>query len=178
MKQAHVVPVLRRLCATALLATSPHGLAADAVSDQLLVAGAVRNPLTLQVVDLKAFPPAQIAEATLTRRADDKDVTTTVRGVRLTAVLERAALLAADERLDWRHSVVIATATDGYKVAFSWPELFNTEVGAGVLVLFERDGHALDDREGRIALASTRDQRPGPRSVKWLARLDVRIIRD
>ncbi|MES1161454.1 MAG: sulfite oxidase-like oxidoreductase, partial [Rhizobacter sp.] len=61
---------------------------------------------------------------------------------------------------------------------FSWPELFNTEVGGGVLAVFERDGQPLADREGRIALVSARDQRGGPRSVRWLARLGVRVIRE
>ena len=56
--------------------------------------------------------------------------------------------------------------------------MFNTEVGAGVLVVFERDGEPLAEPEGRIALVSTRDLRTGPRSVKGLARLDVRVLKE
>jgi hypothetical protein len=44
--------------------------------------------------------------------------------------------------------------------------------------VFERDGQALADREGRIALASGRDIRSGPRNVHWLSRLDVRVLKD
>lgn len=150
--------------------------AADVVSEQLAVGGAVKTPLNLRVEDLKAFPPAQIDSATVTRRVDGKEMATTLRGVRLTAILERAALAGTDHN-EWKHTVVLATATDGYQVAFSWSELFNTEVGAGVLVVFERDGQPLADREGRIALTSARDQRGGPRSVRWLSRLDVRVLR-
>jgi hypothetical protein len=42
-----------------------------------------------------------------------------------------------------RHSLAsFATATDGYRAVFSWPVIRSTAVGDGVLVLFERDGHA------------------------------------
>jgi DMSO/TMAO reductase YedYZ molybdopterin-dependent catalytic subunit len=149
--------------------------AAAGVSEQLSVAGAVKTPLTLDVDQLKAFPAAQISTLTVTRRLDGRDVVSAVRGVRLTAILERAALAPADHN-DWKHTVVLATASDGYKVAFSWPELFNTEVGTSVLVIFERDGQPLADREGRIALVSARDLQSGPRSVRWLQRVEVKVL--
>lgn len=131
------------------------GPAAGIVSQELSVSGAVKTPLTLKVEDLKAFAPEQISTVAVVRRPDDKGSTSTIRGVRLTAVLERAAL-ANTEPNDWKHTVVTATATDGYAAVLSWPELFNTDVGAGVLVVFERDGQALTDRDGRIALFSSR----------------------
>ncbi len=93
-------------------------------------------------------------------------------------MLQRASLLSSDERNDWKRTIVVGTATDGYKVVFSWPELFNSKVGPGVLVVFERDGHPLEDREGRIALVSAHDLRTGRRSVKWLARPDVRVLKE
>ena len=159
------------------LALTATAAAAETVSEQVVVAGAVKSSLTLGVNDLKTFPAEQIASVTATRRVEDKDLASTVRGVRLTAVLERAGL-AGNDRNEWKHTAVLATATDGYRVVFSWPELFNTEVGAGVLVVFVRDGAPLGDREGRIALVATRDLRTGPRSVTWLTRLDVQVLKE
>ena len=62
----------------------------------------------------------------------------------------------------------VVTATDRYRAVFSWPEITNTAVGDGVLLLFERDGKPLDEREGRIALVSTADlkARPAPRAQR------------
>lgn len=162
---------------TALLLAALQARSADIVSERVSVSGAVKTPLTLQVDDLKAFPAEQIGSVTVTRRVDDKEVASTVRGVKLTAVLDRAAFSGTGQN-DWKHTVVLASATDGYQVVFSWPELFNSEVGAGTLVVFERDGQPLADREGRIALVSARDLRTGPRSVRWLNRLDVRTLKD
>jgi hypothetical protein len=65
---------------------------------------------------------------------------------------------------------------NGYQAVFSWGELFNTAIGRGVLVAFERDAQPLREGEGRIALVSTEDERAGPRHVKWLHRIDVRRV--
>ena len=71
---------------------------------------------------------------------------------------------------------MVATATDGYVAVFSWAELFNTSIGAGVLIAFERDGQPLRDGEGNIALVSLADERPGIRHVKWLSRIEVKRL--
>jgi DMSO/TMAO reductase YedYZ molybdopterin-dependent catalytic subunit len=169
------------------------------------VSGAVNNKLTLKVDDLKAFAPEQIVSVTVMRRMEpmrregaaaskpeasrsadasrnadasrEAEVPSIARGVRLTAILERAGLANTDPN-DWKHTVVLATATDNYRVVFSWPELFNSDLGASVLVVFERDGQPLADREGHIALVSAKDQRTGPRSVRWLRQLDIKVLRE
>jgi len=172
------MPVMMMLRITLLLLCSllaPLQGRAQTVSTSLQISGAVKTGLLLKVEDLQAFPAAQISSLTVTRQLDGKALSSSVRGVRLSAVLERAGLLSAD-RNDWKRMVVLASADDGYRVAFSWPELINTEVGAGVLVIFERDGQALGDGEGRIALISGRDLRSGPRHVKWLSRIEVRLL--
>jgi DMSO/TMAO reductase YedYZ molybdopterin-dependent catalytic subunit len=181
MSRFHSSWCLRGAFTSALIAftfvSMQAALAADVQSEQVTVSGAVKTPLVLKVDDLKAFPADQIISVTVTRRVGDKETASTVRGVKLTAVLERAGLASSDQN-DWKHTAVIATATDGYEVVFSWPELFNTEVGGGAVVVFERDGQPLAEREGRIALASARDLRTGPRSVRWLTRLDVKVLKD
>jgi len=47
-----------------------------------------------------------------------------------------------------------------------------------VLVVYERDGAPLDDSEGRLALVSLKDTRPGPRHVKWLRSIELRTIQE
>ncbi len=146
-------------------------------ADVVDVVGAVRQPLRLDAPALAAFPADAQANADLTRRVDGSERVTRLRGVRLAAVLERAALDERD-RLDWRKAVVLATATDGYRAVFSWPELVNTEAGRQVLLVYERDGAALDAREGAVALHALGDLRGGPRHVRNLVRLEIRVLRD
>ena len=149
--------------------------AAAQPSQQLIVSGALRQTLILDASALAAFPAKDIGRFTQTRSGQGTDSQSTVRGVKLAALIERAGLAASGSN-DWKTLIVIATATDGYRAVFSWPEITNTAVGDGVLVLFERDGKALDDREGRIALVSTADQRLGPRHVHNLVRIEIRSL--
>jgi hypothetical protein len=85
--------------------------AAGLVSDELVVTGAAKTTLKLTVADLRVIPADQVGAVSVTRRVDDKEIVSSVRGVRLTAVLERAGLLTTDQN-GWKHTVVLATASD------------------------------------------------------------------
>jgi hypothetical protein len=67
-------------------------------------------------------------------------------------------------------------ATDDYQVVFSWAEIFNSPAGDGIIVYFRKNGLPLGNEEGGIALFSTRDTLPGPRDVKWLNEIEVRLV--
>jgi len=47
-----------------------------------------------------------------------------------------------------------------------------------VIVYYEKNGKALDDNDGEIALISAKDIRTGPRHVKWLNGIEVRKLVD
>jgi hypothetical protein len=81
--------------------------------------------------------------------------------------------LHAREQRGW---VFDAVATDGYRAAFSWGELFNTEAGQQVLVIVAQDGRPLDASEGPLALRALADLRPGPRHVRNLCAVIVRPL--
>jgi DMSO/TMAO reductase YedYZ molybdopterin-dependent catalytic subunit len=148
-----------------------------AESTDIRVDGQVRQPLRLSRAQVAAMPAAHLGASTTTREVDGQVRSTTVRGVRLRALLEQAGL-AEHDRFDWRKTVVVATARDGYRVVFSWPEIFNTEGGAQVLVVHERDGQALGPADGPLALVAAGDLRSGPRHVRGLERIEVRILRE
>ena len=79
-------------------------------------------------------------------------------------------------RFDLRRTIVVARATDGYVAVFSWAELFNGPLGDRVIVAYQRDGAPLKDDEGRIALVSAGDLRPGMRHVRWLSTVELRRV--
>lgn len=175
----------RRRCAVvavagfvALSALGQSASEASRVTNTLTVRGNVSKPLSLTVADLGKFPVHRVDDARVVRT--DGGSSETVR--RLTGCLLRDVLNAAGlterDRLDLRKTVIVATASDGYKAVFSWAELFNTAIGEGVLVIYERDGSPLGDDEGRIALVSLKDTRPGPRHVKWLSAVEALRVAD
>lgn len=146
------------------------------VSETLTIGGSVENPLVLSLADLERLPPQRIGELeVICQSGANMGQKENLRGVLLKDILDQAGLQAASPR-DFRKMAVIAKATDDYKVVFSWAELFNSPIGAGVIVYFRKNGLPLGDEEGRIALISSQDTRTGPRHVKWLNAIEVRQI--
>ncbi|OEZ96823.1 molybdopterin-dependent oxidoreductase [Duganella sp. HH101] len=175
--------LLRKLCFTIALGAAVHAAAhptdgdtAQFVTTRLAVTGAVQHALNLSVADLRQLPAQKLGELPLLRQGGaNAGQLANLKGVRLRDLLEQAAVVSRDHN-DVKKMVVIATASDGYKVVFSWSELFNSPVGEGVLVYFEKDGQPLGDDEGRIAMVSSKDIRSGPRHVKWLQSIEVKKI--
>lgn len=152
--------------------------AAGQMSHGLAVTGVVENPLALSVADLRQLPAANGGRLDVTRHNGDRAETlVSYRGVRLRDILDKAVLDAPGHN-GVKKLAVIATATDGYVAVFSWGELYNSPAGEGVVVYYEKNGKALDDSDGEIALISARDTRTGPRHVKWLKAIEVRKLAD
>jgi DMSO/TMAO reductase YedYZ molybdopterin-dependent catalytic subunit len=150
--------------AAMFLAATSSAQEKSSVSTQLSVGGEVQHALTLSV---EAFRE-------IGKRREFVKVGA-YGGVRLVDLLEEADIRRDSPRA-LRRTYIVATATDGYQGVFSWGELYNSPIGRGVLVAVERDGVPLRDGEGRFALVSLADDKPGPRHVKWLTRIEVRRV--
>jgi len=168
--------ILRRMV-FAVLCVAAAQVAAQSVTTVLEVSGEVNASLTLTVDDLRVIAVHSARDLPAAASGALAEPYREYSGVLLTEVLDKAGL-RSDRKDDWRRLYVVATASDGYKAVFSWGELFNSRIGRGAMVVFERKGKPLDDSEGRIALVSTEDDRIGPRHVKWLKRIEVRRIAD
>ena len=139
----------------------------------MTVAGKVAENLALTVADLKRYPAYQVEY--VPGSAVEQKAVGPVRhyvGCLMRDVLTAAKPVESKPR-ELRTSYVVATASDGYEVVFSWAELFVSPVGDNVFVVYERDGAHLPDDEGRIALIAVTDTRP-VRHVKWLRSLILR----
>lgn len=145
------------------------------VSREVVVSGCVNRRHSFDLCSLMRLPtqltgPLDVVclSGRKVRSASD------YKGVRLTALLDVARLRLAQVR-DFTRAFVLAQGADGYAVMFSWHELYNTPVGVGALVVYERDGLPLGDDEGGIGLISTCDLRVALRQVRALKRLTVHL---
>lgn len=146
------------------------------VTHSITVTGTVEHTLKLGVDDLRKFPPQQVGDLPVVcQTGASVGKLENLRGVLLKDILEKAVVVSKSHN-DVKKMAVIAGASDGYKVVFSWSEIFNSPLGEGVIVFYERDGLPLADDEGRIAMVSAKDIRTGPRHVKWLQSIEVRKI--
>jgi DMSO/TMAO reductase YedYZ molybdopterin-dependent catalytic subunit len=154
------------------------GLGIAHAAGEVVVGGDVKQGVTLDAGALRAFPAGAHVNfrSSVDMSGQDRPFSV-LRGVRLTSVLELVGL-AARERFDSRKTVVIASGQDGYRVAFSWPELANTQTGDQAMVAYERDGVPLRAPEGPLWLFVPGDTPSGSRDVKQLQRIEVRILRE
>lgn len=141
------------------------------VSGGVAISSPATNAIELAADDLRRLP---LREMSLTMRSGAQ---TTFKGALLRDVLTTAGVDNGSP-FDARKSVIVATASDGWRVVFSWAEIFETSVGDSVLVFLEKDGKALGDDEGRIALVSGGDSHAETRYLKWLRKIEVRRISD
>lgn len=171
-----IPPVRARVAAGALAAAMTFALVARVAAQPtttVTVAGNVAESKALTVDDLKRLPAHSIEYAP--RREGDPGSGPPAR--RYTGCLLRDVLNAAkpveSKPREFRRSYVVAAASDGYEVVFSWGELFLSTLGERVYVVYERDGAPIGDDEGRIALVALSD-RGSARHVKWLRSLTLR----
>lgn len=142
-------------------------------SHSLTISGAVKSPGELDLAAIKKLAPRDTGPMNVVCASGQiKGKVDNYRGVLLTDVLD-SVVIDQKAHKDDRRMVIVARATDGYTVTFSWSELYNTEIGKQVLVAWEKDGKPLEPGEGQLLLISGKDIKTGPRHVRWLNRIEV-----
>lgn len=166
--------LLRILLHAALLGLLLAGRPAAAQPALLEVRGEVLQPQAWNRADLLALTRRDYSEQRSVLQ-DGREVRLgiTYQSVPLKELLDRAGF--KPDRRELRRAVVLVTARDGYQASFSWGELYNSGIGDGVIVVLRQGADELLDTEGLPALRSLQDLRPGPRHVRWLQRIEVRL---
>lgn len=149
-------------------------LAVRAAEPAVTLKGMVEKPMALTLEDLRALPVHDYEE-TWPEGHGPPHAPSKISAVLLKDVLDRARLVEKRPR-DLRKTIVIADARDGYRAIFTWVELYLSSLGEGVVLAIARDGKPLAESEGPVALVSLKDERRGPRHVKWLASIEVRLV--
>ena len=135
----------------------------------LHITGEVKRELIWNIDSLRQLPTVALDTAIL--KPEEGGV---FRGVLLKNVLAKASIRQLDHKD--RSFCIIARATDDYKAIFSWGELFNGTAGDNTFVIFEENGHPINEK-GAWILACTSDINSGPRHVYWLSSVEVLRIK-
>ena len=68
---------------------------------------------------------------------------------------------------------ILVSSSDDYQVLFAWNELYSSNTGEQVLLLYEENGKPIEE-DGAFVVICTRDEITGPRHVKWVESIEVR----
>lgn len=142
----------------------------------LVVTGRVKEPVTLSMDKLRQMDMVKTDHLKMIcGEGDVKGDIGCCTGVLLTDIINLAEVIAPEHN-DTKKMYVVATSDDGYKTLFAWQELYNSDNGEGIIVVLERDGVPVYDNYASADLVSARDILTGPRHVRDIRSIDIRIL--
>jgi hypothetical protein len=145
-------------------------------TDSLHVIGQVKMPIHYSISDLDQFPKSNLPDQLIyNQKGDIKDTLTQLFGVPLKSILEKAEFLVEKPK-ELNEFYFIFQALDGYKVVFSWNEIFNTTVGEQCYIITSAEGKTKTDIQDHILFISTGDLKTGRRIVRGLDRIEVKRV--
>lgn len=145
-------------------------------TDSLRIVGQVKNPTTFVMADLDKLPKTPIKDQIIyNHNGEVKDTLTGMAGVSLKTLLSPVQYVY-DKPKVLNEFYFVFVASDGYKVVFSWNEIYNTEVGNDFFIVTQLKGKQAREMDQRIMFISAADLKSGRRYIKGLERIEVRRV--
>ena len=150
------------------------GLTANAqVSKTISVTGNIAKPLTINFADFKNYASQSIDSLViLNHKQEYKSTLKKLKGILLKDVLSKAAFTVNSPKV-LSEFYIVCVADDGYKVVFSWNEIFNSPTGDKALILTEINGNSTISQKEGIILVTPTDKATGRRYVKNLSKITI-----
>lgn len=134
----------------------------------LKVQGDIKEPYSLNKEQFNALAQTTIKDVNVVcASGEEKQKPKDLKGVLLMQLIQKAKI-DVQNRKKLNQIVILASATDGYAVTFSYNEIFNTEIGNNVLVVYENNS---------FSLYSKKDFLTGSRHVYNLVDIDIQFIK-
>ncbi len=145
------------------------------VTESVTVTGKIKHPMELTVESLQKMKVVKGNGVTsICQTGAHKKNIKTFKAVLLRDVLDSASVIM-DRKKDRGKFIVVVTASDDYKVVFSYNEIYFGAAGDNIYVAFEENGKAITE-EGKIIVFCASDKVSGPRHVKWVKTIDIKEI--
>jgi len=140
---------------------------------QFTITGQVKTESVITMDSLNSYPLKTIGDIKVTdhtgafKHQDDE-----LKGVLLKDILNHSQWAASSPKLFSRFYFT-CVGSDGYKVVYSWNELFNTPVGDNVYIILEKNGVKADKLPASLQMTSMLDFKTGRR---YLHNLDKIVV--
>src|ERR1700712_918947 len=139
------------------------------------ISGQVKKESVITMDSLNSYALKEIGDIKVTNHVGDfKHKDDKLKGVLLKDILSHSELAANSPKL-YSQFYFTCTGIDGYKVVYSWNELFNAPVGEQVYILMEKNGIKADKMPESLQMASMLDFKTGRRYLHNLDKIVVGI---
>lgn len=147
------------------------------VTSTLTVEGAITNPYVIKFDELKNLKSISLDSLViLNHKMERKSSLKKIKGVLLRDVLAKAEFSVNSPKI-LSEFYIVCIADDGYKVVYSWNELFNSETGNQTLVLTEVNGVSVLNHKEGIILVTPTDKATGRRYVKNFSKIRIEKVK-
>jgi hypothetical protein len=158
---------------TLFITNCSFGQSTIASSDKFTITWEVKKELVFTLNNLDTMRSENIGDLEITNfKGESKAFVKGMKGILLKQILSKIEY-TADQPRDLNTFYFTFIATDGYKVVFSWNEIFNTAIGNSIYIVTEKDERNLHNMKERILVISTADLKTGSRYVKGLLKIAV-----
>lgn len=143
-------------------------------TEQFTIEGLVKTPFTFHLKDAAGYSSKKLDSVVITNHLKQpRGSIKNLRAILLKDILAKVELSESQPKL-LSEFYLVCTASDNYKVVFSWNEIFNTATGNSVYIITEKDGKKGEEVPDRIVLLSPGDEATGRRFVKGLQKIIVK----
>lgn len=137
------------------------------------IAGQIKRESVITMDSLNHYPLHAIGDVKVTNHLGEfKHQDDQLKGALLKDILSHTELAASSPKL-YSRFYFVCTGLDGYKVVYSWNELFNTETGNHVFIIMEKNGVKAEKMPESIQMTSATDFKTGRR---YLHNLDKIVV--
>ena len=142
-------------------------------TESFTINGKVKAPQIITFSDLKKFKIFNLGDIAITNHLGEvKGTAKNVSGVLLKEIL-LSVPLDTDNSKPYSEYFFICRGSDGYKVVYSWNEIFNTATGNSAYIVTEKNHQPIRELDESMLMISTQDEHTGRRYVKNLESIYV-----
>lgn len=145
-------------------------------TNSFTVSGRVKTTLTFNLEDLSKYSEQDINEIEVTKYdGTPRGILKGLKGIPILDILKQVEF-DTDAPKELSEYYLIFEGSDGYKVVYSWNEIFNSKANDEIFIVTARNGLPLKDIKEKIILVTPKDFRTGRRYVKALSKIIVKRI--
>jgi hypothetical protein len=159
-----------------MIATSSQAQHDIQTTTNVTIEGKVKNSISFSLVDFNNYKTISIDSVVIYNHLmERKKVIKSIKGILLKEVLGKVEFDISNPRF-LSEFYITCMAADGYKVVFSWNEIFNSTIDSQAMIITEADGEKAKDRKDCIALLCPADLATGRRYVQGLQKIIIERV--
>lgn len=145
-------------------------------TDTLYFNGEIKKELALSLNEIDTTAAVQVNDLIIkNQQGEIKNTLKNLKGILLKNLMD-SLKFKVDKPRELNEFYFVFEASDGYKVVFSWNEIFNTSTGNNLYLITQLNGKYILNQDERILIVAASDIAIGRRYIKGVKRITAKRI--